>query len=230
MREEDQSGRRRDDTTNLDTTLFLPLHDLASELVFPDPDGAVKARKRTVQDRFAELLHSSLPPPPLFRPPSSNSPSTEEGKKEDGTVNDGKTVDTSLLFSTIKTRRCLEKGNKLLRQLLSVVVSACADVHLGAQARKLARGLGIHFLLVMATHTEKLKKAVGNTEKDEKEEDMQLENMPGQAPEETSAEVRACRSAQTSSNRNHIVIALLISSFIIICYSTSSILLSLKLR
>lgn len=42
-----------------------------------------------------------------------------------------------------------------------VVVGACGDSHLGATARVFARGLGMHFLLVMGTHTEKIARAEG---------------------------------------------------------------------
>ena len=65
-------------------------------------------------------------------------------------------ADPVLLFTTLKSRRCLERGNDLLRKLWGVVVGACADVHLGGKARAFARGLGLHFLLVMATHTERI--------------------------------------------------------------------------
>ena len=47
-----------------------------------------------------------------------------------------------------------------MRKLWGVVVGACADVHLGGKARAFARGLGLHFLLGMATHTEGIGRGV----------------------------------------------------------------------
>ena len=146
-----------------------PASSPSSSVTPLEPPHDQAKKRKSVHDRFTDLLNSTVPPPPPSRPSSLSStpaspPSVSsmgEGGKEGGKEEGKEEADSSLLFTTLKNRRCLERGNDLLRKLWVVVVEACADVHLGAKARVFARGLGLHFLLVMATHTETIARGEG---------------------------------------------------------------------